>query len=168
MALKRSDRNLNTASPIRIWSLGLMGIRTARSSRSPLSNVPLVLVSITNARSVAASNRISRWLRETPGSSITSRRCSAMPAHTRPTKSWSKIGTMLTPPSALTMRWASGSSGQLASTVYNLAAAERRVCFERRSRGDPARLQGGVELFEVHGTDRRDVGFDHGRDLRVE
>jgi hypothetical protein len=52
------DSNVNLWSPIRISTPGFSGRGTARSSLTPLSNVPLVLLSITNAWSPAESKRI--------------------------------------------------------------------------------------------------------------
>ena len=89
MALNRCELKVIVTSAIRISSPGRIGRGTARSSRIPLSNVPLVLMSMTKAWSATASNRISRWLREISGSGITNRRDSWIPAHSRPTNIWS-------------------------------------------------------------------------------
>jgi hypothetical protein len=110
--VNRCERKVIATSPIRISSPGLIGSGTARSSRNPLTKVPLVLISMTKAWSDTASSRISKWLREISGSRITSRRDSLIPTHSRPTNIWSKIGTLRCGPPSSTMRKPSGSSGR--------------------------------------------------------
>src|ERR1700722_4262432 len=55
-ALNRCEWNVIATLPIRISSPGLIVSKTARSSRIPLSDVPLLLVSMTNAWSVGGDD----------------------------------------------------------------------------------------------------------------
>ena len=88
----RRDRNCSSAPPRRPRSPGLILTATDRSIRCPLSRVPFVLWSVSQAWSSSRSSLSSRWVRETAGSSTSSRCRSSAPPHSRPTTSQSYTG----------------------------------------------------------------------------
>ena len=96
-AANRRDRNCSSAPPRRTRSPGLILTGMDRSIRCPLSRVPLVLWSVSQAWSSSRSSLSSRWVRETAGSSISSRCRSSTPTHSRPTTSQSYTGVDRSP-----------------------------------------------------------------------